>query len=173
MSDDKLMGLRSPPPRKLRYGPNASTPLLAGGERGESRLLKSSSTLYFTMSGNNASERSVALATDGSFANSGESVANSFTRSARRPFHYPVNKQFIGRPVLDDQDLDASATYNRQRYYSRLTGNDPEEYDLLRVPDHILPYRFLIPRLPFKRFSVAATDGKQGSVLTIFAIWLV
>lgn len=101
-----------------------------------------------------------------------DSVSSSLSRStARRPFHYPVNRQFIGHPVQGDDNLDDSATYNRQRYYSRLAANpnDPSEAALLRVPNHVVPYHFLIPQLPFKQAS--SSDGKQGSFLTVFAIW--
>lgn len=55
----------------------------------------------------------------------------------------------------------------RSRYYARLVGSQAAdvESDTLRIPDHILPIHFLIPKI------VQSDDGKQSSFLTIFAIW--
>ncbi|KAI1303175.1 Sodium-coupled neutral amino acid transporter 9 -like protein [Halotydeus destructor] len=104
-----------------------------------------------------------------------DSSVNSIESSAsrlRRPFHYPVNKRFIGHPVRSEDDLHISATYSRHRYYSRLMGNSSEDANLLQVPNHVLPVHFIIPHFPFGEYSAkSSSDGKQGSLLTIFAIW--
>lgn len=79
---------------------SSSTPLL----RDHQRSLGNSTSIYYTMTDHNMSKSRT-------FNNSSESVS-SLSRSTRRPFHYPVNKQFIGQPVHED-DLGVSATYNR------------------------------------------------------------
>ena len=146
------------------FTPSASTPLLL--RTTDSRLAQSAS-IYYTMSDVTEPRTSGLAKQCRAFNNSSESVVSSLsTRSSRRPFHIPVNKQFIGQPVCEDADLGVSATYSRHRYYSRLVGNHAEESNMLRVPDHILPIHFLIPKLPFND-----GDGKQGSLLTVFAIW--
>ncbi|RWS27008.1 amino acid permease F13H10.3-like protein [Leptotrombidium deliense] len=91
--------------------------------------------------------------------------SNSLSRSIRKPFHYPVNKQFIGHPALDKNSIEHSANYKRYLYYSKLTANNPEA---MRIPEHVVPYHFLIAQIPFRHTDA---DGKQGSILTIFAVW--
>ncbi|RWS07974.1 sodium-coupled neutral amino acid transporter 9-like protein [Dinothrombium tinctorium] len=135
------------------------TPLLL------STKLKSGECSYLTLSG--VSER--LAAEDGKFTSSVDS--NSFSKSNRKPFHYPVDKQYIGHPILehhDDSSIDHSARYKRYLYYSKLTRNDPDAIEAMRIPEHVLPYYFLIPQIPFHSES---SDGKQGSILTIFAVW--
>lgn len=161
MGDRYLNGARSLP--RPNSTVNFNTPLLAPqGSR------VSDGTNYLTMSG--VAERIAASGGERSLSASVESMS-SISRSSissRRPFHYPIDKHYIGRPVYEEQEINASATYSRYRYYQRLTGTNPAEVEAFRIPDHIIPYHFFIPHLPFTKTD---SDGKQSSLLTIFALW--
>lgn len=96
--------------------------------------------------------------------------SRSLQSSYRRPFHIPHDHN--GRHHHLDNDLDISITYNRYKYYTRLNGR---ENDKFKIPDHVVPYYFYLPQVPWGLListdSNEITLKKQNSFVTIFAIW--
>ncbi|KAF4526206.1 hypothetical protein B566_EDAN001890 [Ephemera danica] len=89
-------------------------------------------------------------------------LSNKSAYNNRRPFHYHT-----GRRLAGDIDGMSAATYNRFQYYSKLRATAPEEDNTLVIPDHVVPASFFVPYIP----GTAHEPGKQGSIVTIFAIW--
>ncbi|XP_070563041.1 neutral amino acid transporter 9-like isoform X2 [Ptychodera flava] len=86
---------------------------------------------------------------------------NDVPQKTRKPFHYSPSVTSLNRAqTIEDQN--AAATYNRHRYYSKLT---PPDDTTLRIPDHMIPTSFFL-LLPIRK-----TEGKQSSIITIFSIW--
>lgn len=112
--------------------------------------------------------------------------------SDRQPFHYPPDWDNVGQvkygtfganglvATNDDEaplveTSQAASIYSRYRYYDRLfnrsiTESSVEEDDFVRIPDHVIPWYFRIPKISVPNFQVP-DDGKQSSIVTIFAIW--
>ena len=118
----------------------------------------------------------------------------------RKPFHYPPDLDNIGQYkygtfcandddgqqlVTNDANAEdampivaeashASSIYTRYRYYNRLFNrsitecNEPTQ--VVRIPDHVIPWYFRIPKISVPNFEVPE-DDKQSSIVTIFAIW--
>ena len=67
-----------------------------------------------------------------------------------------------------DADPVQAAHYRRYLYYTQLQNQAGLPVDLLNIPDHVIPSTFFqlhIPGVP------ESSDGKQSSLVTIFAIW--
>ncbi|XP_041358172.1 sodium-coupled neutral amino acid transporter 9-like [Gigantopelta aegis] len=81
----------------------------------------------------------------------------------RRPIHhYSINETVsTSDSYNDDSDHETRALLHRYKYYSRLT---PHTNGILQMPDHIVPSNYLITIL-------VPLNGKQNSVITIFALW--
>ncbi|XP_071492458.1 sodium-coupled neutral amino acid transporter 9 homolog [Diadema antillarum] len=88
-------------------------------------------------------------------------------RKRRRPFHhssiptYPSDQGNIQHPA----DARVAATYNRYRYYSRLSQHNTGHFD---IPDHVVPTSLFVLVSPFVKKESGA---KQNSIVTIFSIW--
>ncbi|XP_054167300.1 sodium-coupled neutral amino acid transporter 9 homolog [Oppia nitens] len=106
-------------------------------------------------------------------------ASNDFTASGssvRRPFHYPPDQQNVGQLAYGNHNsCEASVTYNRYRYYSRLsgvhTGAGMSDSNRLQIPDHVIPWYFYIPRIAIAAETTGNKGLKQSSFVTIFAIW--
>lgn len=103
------------------------------------------------------------------------STPNELSSSTRRPFHFPPDQQNVGQLYYGNRDLpEASVTYNRYRYYSRLSGaHSGSNSQRLQIPDHVIPFYFYIPRIGIhiETDSMGNAVIKQNSFVTIFAIW--
>lgn len=96
-------------------------------------------------------------------------VSESEGGRSRRPYHYSSQVSLTG--ILVGQvtaDPVQEAHYRRYQYYTRLQSHTGQNLDLLNIPDHVIPSDFFtihIPGIP------SSSDGKQSSLITIFAIW--
>ncbi|GFX24443.1 sodium-coupled neutral amino acid transporter 9 homolog [Trichonephila clavipes] len=92
---------------------------------------------------------------------SGSDNHSNTKRRTRLPFHYPhVHRN---ARVRREAGSDSIATYQRYRYYNKLT--DPT-IDTLSIPDHVIPQTFFFPFA-----SIIRPIAKQSSIITIFSIW--
>lgn len=109
--------------------------------------------------------------------------------TSRRPYYYPPSLEHVGQydygtfegepvnveeisPIISgsSETMDASNSYLRYRYYTRLFNRPGNDNEIVRIPDHVIPWYFRIPKISAPNFSLP-TDGKQSSIVTIFAIW--
>lgn len=97
----------------------------------------------------------------------------------RRPYHYTrgsisaggtaENSLQINVAVSTNSDIDEwseIANYSRYLYYSRLRRQVDPTDDMLLIPPHCIPNDFFYPN-----FITTDPDGKQSSIITIFALW--
>ena len=130
-------------------------------------------------------------------ANHGQTIINNkhVTLSNRRPFHYPPDKINIGQynygtfgsdsqsNLIDCSEITNNALieapdaiYSRYRYYDRLfnfrhSGAIHHCVGVIHIPDHVIPWYFRIPKILVSEFEIIPEEGKQSSIITIFAIW--
>ncbi|CAL8073152.1 unnamed protein product [Orchesella dallaii] len=91
----------------------------------------------------------------------------------RRPYHYTrgagTNDNSLQVNVTtSNNEIDQwseRANYSRYLYYSRLRREMNPADDILLIPPHCIPNDFFYPNF------ITSVDGKQGSIVTIFALW--
>jgi len=66
-----------------------------------------------------------------------------------------------------DADPVEEAHYRRYQYYTRLQSQTGVNLDVLNIPEHAIPASFF--QIQF--LGLQASEGKQSSIVTIFAIW--
>ncbi|XP_077981323.1 neutral amino acid transporter 9-like [Glandiceps talaboti] len=168
MEDDERKPLLSVQIDYDEFGPNTPTSLTSPGysstPRGqypENRLRSpSKSSLPRLSSADSHLGRSPS---HGSFSDPNGQLSKASStdeRKTRKPFHYSPSTSSLSGVGQDQQ---ASVTYNRHRYYSKLS---PPQDDTLRIPDHIIPPTFFL-LLPIRQTE----QGKQSSIITIFSVW--
>ncbi|PSN44983.1 hypothetical protein C0J52_05476 [Blattella germanica] len=86
-------------------------------------------------------------------------------RSFGRPFVYQPHSLRKNDSSWEDQM--SAMTYNRFQYYSKLRTYALDDSALI-IPDHVVPFTYFVPYLSGAQPS---EDGKQGSLVTIFAVW--
>ncbi|KDR15632.1 sodium-coupled neutral amino acid transporter 9-like [Zootermopsis nevadensis] len=85
--------------------------------------------------------------------------------ASRRPFVYHANNLRKNDSSWEDQM--SAITYNRFQYYSKLRTYALDDSALV-IPNHVLPFTYFVPYISG---SESKGDGKQGSLVTIFAVW--
>lgn len=120
--------------------------------------------------GNSTSSNGIRI----SDADESDYLSESEGRS-RRPYHYArrsVDRRSIDRRSITDQSIRQDpveeAHYRRYQYYTRLQNQTGQNLDLLNIPDHVIPSSFFQVHIPGIGPS---SDGKQSSLITVFAIW--
>ncbi|XP_069692760.1 neutral amino acid transporter 9-like isoform X2 [Periplaneta americana] len=88
-----------------------------------------------------------------------------FYNTARRPFLYPVDNFRKNDSSWEDQM--SAITYNRFQYYSKLRAYALDDNALI-IPNHVVPFTYFVPYISG---TESRGDGKQGSLVTIFAVW--
>lgn len=86
--------------------------------------------------------------------------------SSRRPFMYHANNFRKGDTSWEKQIASAMNT-NRLHYYNKLQTYSSDGLTLV-IPDHVLPFTYAVPYISKEERS---DNEKQGSLVTIFAVW--
>ncbi|CAG7728087.1 unnamed protein product [Allacma fusca] len=90
-------------------------------------------------------------------------------QNKRRPYHYSNrldNTSINNASEASEEFWSERANYSRYLYYNRLRREaDPNDEELLLIPPHVIPSEFFYPQFMY------SSDGKQSSLVTIFALW--
>ncbi|XP_030625599.1 neutral amino acid transporter 9 [Chanos chanos] len=94
---------------------------------------------------------------------------DSVDTKQRRPFHVEP-RNIVEEDAQERVSAEASVLSSRVHYYSRLTGSSDR---LLAPPDHVIPppEEIYVYSPLGTAFKVQKGDGKNPSIVTIFAIW--
>ncbi|KAJ9587152.1 hypothetical protein L9F63_019326, partial [Diploptera punctata] len=82
-----------------------------------------------------------------------------------RPFVYQSHNARNHDSSWEDQM--SAMTYNRFQYYNKLRTYALDDSALV-IPNHVVPFTYFVPYISG---AEPTEDGKQGSVVTIFAVW--
>lgn len=93
------------------------------------------------------------------------SKPSQFYNASRRPFVYRSHNLRHNDSSWEDQM--SSMTYNRFQYYNKLRTYALDDSALV-IPDHVVPFTYFVPYISG---AEPTEDGKQGSLVTIFAVW--
>ncbi len=102
-----------------------------------------------------------------------EKAENSGTSFASSP---PLSRE----NTFAQNTSQAASIYTRYRYYDRLfndrqtlsssSGNASSSV-IMRIPDHVIPWYFRIPKIAVPNFRLPDDDRRQSSYVTVFACW--